>query len=69
MITAVDSVEVEAAGAAAAVVGTGTGRTGSGTELDPYVYADTIKGVKTLISDTDSNISSVPVASIEALFD
>ena len=68
VITAVDSVEVENAGAAAAVVGTGTGRTGSGTELDPYVYADTIKGVKTLIADTDANIESIPDASIEALF-
>lgn len=55
VITGVDSVEVEAAGAAATakseVIGTGTGRSGSGTELDPYVYADTIKGVKTMIAD------------------
>ena len=54
-VTGIDSVEVEAAGAAATakseVIGTGTGRSGSGTELDPYVYDDTIKGVKTMIVD------------------
>lgn len=63
VITAVDSVEVEAAGAAAAVVGTGTGRTGSGTELDPYVYADTIKGVKTMIDD----VAATAAAGVDAL--
>ena len=54
-VTGIDSVEVEAAGAAATakseVIGSGTGRSGSGTELDPYVYEDTIKGVKTMIND------------------
>lgn len=55
VLTAVDSVAVDAAGAAtrakAAVIGTGTGRTGSGTQADPYVYEDTIKGTKTYAED------------------
>ena len=55
VLTAVDSVAVDAAGAAtrakAAVIGTGTGRTGSGTQVDPYVYEDTIKGTKTYAED------------------
>lgn len=51
-----------------AEIGTGTGRTGTGTTQDPYVYADNIKGVKTLIADTDANIGSIPDASINALF-
>jgi hypothetical protein len=35
----------------AAVVGTDNSRTGSGTELDPYVYPDTIKGTKQYADD------------------
>ena len=34
-----------------AQIGTGTGRSGSGTELDPYVYDDTIVGAKKLAED------------------
>lgn len=62
VITGIDSVEVEAAGAAATakseVIGTGTGRSGSGTEQDPYVYDDTIKGVKTMIEDKAAEAAS-----------
>ena len=62
VITAVDSIDVDLAGAAtrakAAVIGTGTGRSGSGTEQDPYVYDDTIKGVKTMIADKAAEAAS-----------
>lgn len=55
VLTAVDSVAVDKAGAATrakeAVIGTGTGRSGAGTEEDPYVYADTVKGAKTYAKD------------------
>lgn len=44
--------------AKAEVIGTGTGRTGSGTEQDPYVYEDTIKGVKTLVDDTAADAAA-----------
>lgn len=61
-LASMTAVEVDPAGAAATakseVIGTGTGRTGSGTDLDPYVYADTIKGVKTLIADTAADAAA-----------
>lgn len=49
-----------------AEIGSGTGRTGTGTQDDPYVYADNIKGTKTYVDDSTG---SIPDASIEALFD
>ena len=49
-----------------AEIGSGTGRSGSGTQGDPYVYADNIKGTKTYVDDSTG---SIPDASIEALFD
>lgn len=62
-LASMTAVEVDPAGAAATakaeVIGTGTGRSGSGTEQDPYVYADTIKGVKTLIADSVSDVEAV----------
>lgn len=48
-----------------AEIGTGTGRTGTGSQDDPYVYADNIKGTKTYVDDSTG---SIPDASIEALF-
>ena len=47
----------------AAVVGTGTGRSGSGTELDPYVYDDTIVGAKKYAED----LAAEAAAGIDAL--
>ncbi len=48
-----------------AEIGTGTGRTGTGTQDDPYVYADNIKGTKTYVDDSTG---SIPDAAIESLF-
>lgn len=43
---------------AAQVGAAGSGRSGSGTELDPYVYADTIKGAKAYTTDKVAEIQS-----------
>jgi hypothetical protein len=51
-LSAMGVVEVAQIGAA------GSGRTGSGTDLDPYVYNDTIKGAKYYAKDyTDEQIA------------
>lgn len=48
-----------------AEIGSGTGRTGTGTQGDPYVYADNIKGTKTYVDDSTG---SIPDSAIENLF-